>query len=289
MAVIDAVSQGRRRQHELVREPRRSPAQAVAHERRRRSGYALLGIGVPLVLLTLWQVAAMARWIDPVLYTPPIRIVQSAVGYLSTGELWTDIGATFTRIIVGFTIGAVSGIAVGALTGTSRVLRAALEPTLSALYVIPKLALLPVFIVMVGLGDPPLLLIVTITVFFYMWIYTMEAFSGIADGYLDAARSLNAGRLRTFTRVMFPAVLPQIFVAARVAITAAVLVIVASEMTVGNTGLGYVIFNSRALFLNDRMYVGILLVSIMGVVLALAISRLGRVLTPWAKHGTFIK
>jgi len=289
MAIMETVAQGLREQHELVRMPRRSPAQAVAHARRRRTGYTLLGIGVPVVLLSLWQVAAMARWIDPVLYTPPIRIVESAVEYLSAGRLWGDIGATFTRIVVGFAIGATTGIAVGAMTGTSRILRAALEPTLSALYVIPKLALLPVFIVMVGLGDPPLLLIVTITVFFYMWIYTMEAFSGIADGYLDAARSLNAGRFRTFTRVMFPAVLPQVFVAARVAITAAVLVIVASEMTVGNTGLGYVIFNSRALFLNDQMYVGILLVSIMGVVLALVISRLGRLLTPWAKHGDFIK
>lgn len=289
MATSENALHGRTEQHELLRVPRRTSSQAVAHARRRQLGYTLLGFGVPAVLLSLWQIAATMQWIDPVLYTPPFRIVEAAFGYLSAGRLWADIGATFTRIVIGFAIGTTVGIVVGALTGTSRVLRAALEPTLSALYVIPKLALLPVFIVMVGLGDPPLLLIVTITVFFYMWIYTMEAFSGIADGYLDAARSLNAGRFRTFTRVMFPAALPQIFVAARVAITAAVLVIVASEMTVGNTGLGYVIFNSRALFLNDQMYVGIVLVSLMGVALALVISRLGRVLTPWAKHGDSIR
>jgi len=199
--------------------------------------------------------------------------------------LWTDVLATLRRVVLGFAIGGLVGFLAGAVTGLSRLARSALEPMLSALYVVPKLALLPVFITIAGLGEPPVIVMVSWTVFFYIWIYTMEAFTQIPEGYREAARSLNVGRRAMFRHVLLPAALPHLFVAMRVAISVAILVIVAAEFVVGTTGLGYVIFDSRRLFMNDRMYVGIVTVALLGVILATMITWIGRRLTPWAEQG----
>src|SRR5690606_4839491 len=103
----------------------------------------------------------------------------------------------------------------------------------------------------------------------------------IPEGYREAAKALNAGRRRTLTSVIVPAVLPQLFVALRVGVNVSIIMIVAAEFLVGTSGLGYVIFDARRLFNNDEMFVGIVVVSIMGVLLANIVGWIGRRITPW--------
>ncbi len=268
-----------------VRKPVCTPREAAARARRTRFLQVALAVGVPVALLLLWQMAAASGWIDRRLFPAPTTIARTAWDLIAAGELWTDVLATLRRVVLGFAIGGLVGFLAGAVTGLSRLARSALEPMLSALYVVPKLALLPVFITIAGLGEPPVIVMVSWTVFFYIWIYTMEAFTQIPEGYREAARSLNVGRRAMFRHVLLPAALPHLFVAMRVAISVAILVIVAAEFVVGTTGLGYVIFDSRRLFMNDRMYVGIVTVALLGVILATMITWIGRRLTPWAEQG----
>ncbi|MCW2829728.1 MAG: nitrate transporter permease [Aeromicrobium sp.] len=267
----------------LARRARRSPEQMERHGRNRKLLEISLGIGVPIALLTLWQIASTQGWIDERLYPAPTTIAEVGWDTLSDGEsgLRDDILATLRRVLFGVFAGGGIGVIIGIWLGNIRLVRKALEPTLSALYVVPKLALLPVFMTIFGLGEAPLLAIVAWTVFFYVWIYTMEAVVSIPEGYREAAQALNVGRRRTLTSVIIPAVLPQLFVALRVGVNVSIIMIVAAEFLVGTSGLGYVIFDARRLFNNDEMFVGIVVVSIMGVLLANLVAWIGRRVTPW--------
>src|SRR5699024_606751 len=209
------------------------------------------------LLLALWEVASRNEWMDSRLFPPPTLIIVTGFRMITEGGMWGDIFATLRRVLTGGSIGVIVGFMAGAAMGLNRMIRGALEPMLSALYVVPKIALLPIFITIFGLGEPPLLVIISVTVFFYVWIYTMEAFATIPDGYHEAAQSLNLSRYEMLFHVQIPAALPAVFVALRVAVSVSIIVIVASEFLVGTTGLGYVIFDSRRLFMNDQMYVGI--------------------------------
>jgi sulfonate transport system permease protein len=268
----------------LVRRAKRSPDQAEAVARRRGVLEFGLALAVPVVLLGLWQIAAKAGWIDDRLYPAPSTIVRTGYEQFKDGGLGSDLWITTRRILLGLGFGSLVGLVLGAAMGLIRLVRVALEPMLNALYVVPKLALLPVFIAIFGFGEAPKIVLVSVTVFFFVWIYTMEAFATIPEGYKEAARSLGVSRWRMFSDVLLPAALPQIFVALRIGMGVAVLVIVAAEFLVGDTGLGYVIFNSRRLFINDVMYAGIVTVALLGVVLSAIVTYVGRALTPWASH-----
>jgi sulfonate transport system permease protein len=267
---------------ELVRRPGASERDPVRADRKRRWIELALGAGVPVLLLGLWQLAVNNAWLDTRTYPGPQQIFSSGVDLVEDGTLWDATWITGKRMILGWLIGVGLGLSIGLAMGTNRWVRKALEPTLDALYVVPKLALLPVFINMFGLGEGPKIALVAATVFFFVWVGTMAAAVSVPPGYFDTARVFGASRWRSFRDVLAPAMLPQIFVSLRVASGVALLVIVASEFIVGNTGLGYLIFNSRALFLNQRMYVGIVVVAVLGVAFAELIRQVARWATPWA-------
>ncbi|MCU1346193.1 MAG: putative taurine transport system permease protein [Acidimicrobiia bacterium] len=266
----------------LVRRPLRSPERAEAAQHQRRAVEIILGLAVPVLLLGLWQLASRSGWIDRRLYPSPSTVLHEAWSMLTDGELWKHVAATTRRILLAFGFGALAGFVVGAVMGVARIARASLEPLLNGLYVVPKLALLPVYLTIFGLGELTQVVFVATTVFFFVWIATMEAFSTIPEGYREAARSLQVSPARMFTDVLLPAALPQLFVALRIAMGVAVLVIVPTEFVVSDKGLGYLIFHSHDLFIQRQMFVGIITIAVEGVVLTGIVSWIGRRLTPWA-------
>lgn len=266
----------------LVRKPGAAEHAPVSAARRRVITDLCLAIGVPLVFLAFWELATSQGWLDVRIYPAPTKIISSGWGLITDGALWPDVWATTRRVMIGFAIGTAGGIALGLIMGSIRTIRVALEPSLDALYVVPKLALLPIFLNVFGLGEGPKVALVAATVFFFVWVSTMSAVISVPEGYREAGSLFGASRWQMFRHVLVPAALPQIFVAMRVAAGVAFLVIIAAEFIVGTDGLGYLIFNSRALFINDRMFVGIVCVALGGVLFAELIRFIGHRLTPWA-------
>lgn len=266
----------------LVRAAGRAERDPVGAARRRAVLEISLASGVPLLLLGLWQAASGLGWIDARLYPSPTDIVAAGATMLQSGELWGDIGHTTLRVVAGFAVGTAAGVLFGLAMGSVRLIQVALEPTLDALYVVPKLALLPIFLTIFGLGEGPQIALVAVTVFFFVWISSMSAIIGVEAGYRDAGRCFGANRWQMFRHVLVPAALPQMFVAMRVAAGVAFLVIIAAEFIVGDNGLGYLIFQSRALFINDQMFVGIVVVALEGVLFAELVRLVGRRVTRWA-------
>lgn len=266
----------------LVRAPGPQELHPTRARRKRRALELSLAIAVPVVLILLWQLAASQSWIDERIYPAPSTILADGWQRAADGELWPDVWATLKRVLAGYVIGTVSGYLLGLLMGSISLVRAALEPLLDALYVVPKLALLPIFLNMFGLGEGPQIALVAATVFFFVWISTMAAVISVPTGHRDSRPGLRRLPWQMFRHILLPASLPAVLVGARIAAGVAVLVIVASEQIAANDGLGHLIFDARALFQNDVMFVGIVCVAALGVLFSELVRLAGRFLTPWA-------
>ena len=265
----------------LRREPGPAERDARTHRARQRRREAVLAWGVPTALVGAWQWAAATERISPLFFPGPTDIVATASDMLASGELQHHLAATASRIALGLSLGVASGVIVAFAMGMSRLLRAALDSTLSALYVVPKLALLPLLLLIFGVGDTPTILLVAIAVFFLVWITTMHAVMSVPEGWREAARSFGAGHRQLIRHVLLPASLPQILTGLRLATGMAVLSTVAIEFVQGSEGLGRLIWLSWSLFLPRRMYVGIVVVALLGVAVNLLVRLLARSLTPW--------
>ncbi len=253
----------------------------IAAQRRRKFVERGLAIAGPIVFLGLWELCVRNDWwLDSRLISSPWEIITS--DRLLDGEVWEAVWITTVRMLKGFAIGTVLGIVLGVAMGTSRYIRAALNSTLTALYTVPKIALLPVYLLLFGFDEAPRVYMIATVVFFFVWIYTMAPIMAVPVGYREAAASFNASRWQMFRHVLWPGALPQIFVGLRVAAGVAVLMVIAVELILPRDGIGYFVNRGRELGLPDNTFLGVLLAALLGIVFVGLVRFVGRLLTPWA-------
>lgn len=257
--------------------------QENVRERRLKTRDVLLAIATPVALLLAWEVAADTGFIDARLFSPPSAIAVRGTQMVMDGELFGNLAATVARLVTGFVIGSILGIIAGVLMGVWRPVRAAVEPMFTALYALPKIAILPLLLLIFGLTETPKILAVVISVFFVVQINTLAGIIQIDSRILEAARAYKATGWKLFRTVLLPAALPAIMTGLRVSAGMAVIVITAVEFVASNTGLGYLIWNSWQLFQPATMFVGLITVSLVGAVVTGLIILLERALLPWQR------
>ncbi len=272
----------------VVRRPGPAEADPAGHRRRRRRVELALAIGVPVALIVLWQVASSREWINSGLYPAPSDLFSRAPELFEDapgGRMWVDVWASIQRVLWGYFWGALLGLLLGFWMGMSRLGRAAFEPLLSALYTVPKLALIGVFLLILGFDEKPVIAVIALSVFFFVWISTMTAVMTVPKGLREAAISFGAGRWQLFRQVLLPGALPQIFVGLRVAAGVTVLTVIGVEFVYAprNAGLGYRINSARQVLDPGQMYVAIIVAALLGVLFTWIVRRIGRLVAPWAK------
>lgn len=302
--------------HITVIEPGTAERDPAGYARRRKVIRATLGVAIPVLLVLLWELASTRGWISRREFPPPSRVAEK-FWHMITGSgtitiegqqvddsriygifgnppptFWDLVWITSKRILIGFTVGSLLGVAVGFVMGSFSYVRAAFEPLFNALYTVPKLALTPVFFAIWSIrDDKPMYAVVAITTFFFIWISTMSAMLAVADGYREAAASFRVSRWKMFRHVAMPASVPQIAVGLRIAAGVAVLTTLSIELLLGSngSGIGTMIFNSKDLQMYDQMYVGIFTSALMGVVFTAAVSWLTNRMAPWAPNARAVK
>lgn len=268
----------------VKRQPGAAELTPERHHRIIRAVEITLAVLVPVALLALWQVATVQGWLDRRLIPAPTDVAEEFWTMLTDRDLLTQFWVTLSRVLWGFVLGSLFGVVLGVAMGTSRLLRAALEPTLDALYTVPKIAVLPVFLIALGFGEAPVRVVLGLGVFFYAWFSSMAAVLSVEAGFRDVARAFGASPFQTFRHVILPASLPRIFVGLRLAASVAVLIAIGVEFVYSptNSGIGYTINQSRQLLLPRQAYVGVVCSALMGVLMARSVRLLGRLLTPWS-------
>lgn len=242
----------------------------------------ILGIILPVSLLMLWQLGSSSGFINPLFFPAPSKIAIVGIERISDGTLFIELFATLSRLSLGFFIGATLGYVVGVFMALNSLLRNLLEPLLSAIYTIPKIVLLPIFLLIFGFGNPPKIALIAITVFFYVWVNTLGAVSNIPVEYFAIARTITHRQLSVIRHIVLPASLPSVFTGLRIGIAVATLITISSEFIVGDSGLGYLIFNSRLLLKYEDAYVGIVVVGLLGYSLQNLVKFIGNRATPWS-------
>jgi ABC-type nitrate/sulfonate/bicarbonate transport system permease component len=244
----------------------------------------LLSIISPVALLVLWQLLSWAGALDPRFVPSPIGIGLAAYGLILDGELFHHVWISLLRVGAGFLVGAVPGIAIGLAMGISRWARAAIDPVVAALFPIPKISLLPLIMLYLGIGEASKVALVALAVIFLVLINAMAGVLAIDPIYFDVAKNYGASRRKLWTRIVIPGALPMIFVGMRLGIGVAFIVIVAAEFVAARSGIGYLIWTSWEVMRIENMFVGIIVITILGVLSTFLLRELERVVIPWRKE-----
>jgi ABC-type nitrate/sulfonate/bicarbonate transport system permease component len=249
----------------------------------------LLSILSPLILLGLWELFAQVRLIDTRFFPAPSSIFEVLWQMLRpspqfpTGELWFHLGISLERIVIGFLIGAVPGIVIGLAMGLFSPIRAVIQPLIDATFPIPKIAILPLFIMIFGIGEESKYAIIATAVIYLVLINTVAGVRNIDRIYLDVGKNFHASRLMMFTDVAFPGALPLIVAGVKLGMGVALLVIVSAEFVGAKSGLGYLIWTSWQVFQVEKMYVGLMIIAVVGFASAILLTWVERMLVPWRR------
>lgn len=245
-------------QQELVEQQFRARQKRAQRDGARNQ--VLLGIAGVLIFLLLWEIAPrVVPGINTRMFPPPSHIASVfAEMTWGTGEIWPHVGASLKRAVLGFLLGSSLGIAVGVLTGRSRLLRQLSDPILHGLRAIPAIAIVPLSIVWFGLGDVSKVMLIAWGTFFPVWVNTFIGIRDIPPVYLRSAAALGTSPLATVWQVALPAALPFVFAGLRHATAVAFVVVVAAELVGAEAGLGYLISFAHLVFRVDVMFIGLI-------------------------------
>jgi ABC-type nitrate/sulfonate/bicarbonate transport system permease component len=246
------------------------------------SGYErVIGLVTPILLVVLWEVAAHFKWIDVRFFPPPSSIVHQVGVLIASGELLANTLASLRRLALGMLLGGVPALFLGLAMGVSRPLRAAIDPLVSATYPIPKSAILPLVLLIFGLGEMSKVVMVALGAFYPILINTVLGVVNLDKVYLDVGHNYRASRWQIFRTIALPGALPSIMAGIKLAMGMGLILIAISEMVAANDGIGYMIWNSWQVLTVDTMYVGLLVIAILGFVFSLALDEIERMLIPW--------
>ncbi|MGO2542661.1 MAG: ABC transporter permease [Specibacter sp.] len=236
-----------------------------------------------ILFLALWELGPthLASASTRVFLPPLHEVLIAGAGLIATGQLQTHIAASLTRSGAGFSIAVVLGISLGLVIAWYRPLHSFLNPLLELFRNTAALALLPVFTLLLGIGEESKITIVAFAAFFPVLLNTIAGVRTVDPLLVRAARSLGLGSLSLFWKVILPSAVPTIFTGIRMAGTSAILVLIAAEMVGAKAGLGYLITNAQSSFLIPQMYAGILTVSLLGLLVNILLVAAEKHFSRW--------
>ncbi len=239
------------------------------------------GVAGLLLLALAWELLPLLGVVDPY-FIPPLHEVLAALGDLAaSGELLRHLRASLLRSGVGFLLATSTAIPVGAAIAWYRPVREFLQPVLEVFRNTAALALLPVFTLILGIGESSKIAIIVYACFFPILLSTIAGVATVDEQLLRSARVLGLSPAATFRKVVFPAAVPTIFTGIRISGAASILVLIAAEMVGAKAGLGFLIMYANMNFLIPKMYAAILVTSLLGLAVNYSLVGLERRFSRW--------
>jgi sulfonate transport system permease protein len=246
-----------------------------------RRGLVLVSWLAPVALVVVWELLAQAGWLSPQVLPAPSKIVRTAIKLAASESLLNDLGVSLLRAAAGFVIGGGIGFTLGILVGFSRVAEAAIDRSVQMIRAIPFLALLPLVIVWLGVGEAEKIFLVALGVTFPIYINTTLGIRQVDPKLIELGRVQGLSSLQLIRRIIFPGALPSILTGVRYALATAWLALVVAETIGAQSGIGFLAMDAREFLRTDVIVLTIVIYALIGVA-ADAIARfLERRLLAW--------
>lgn len=232
-------------------------------------------------LLAIWELITQLKLVSPLFLPAPSAIVITGWEMIKDGEIYTNLSASLYRILIGYVIGAGLGIIIGLILGFSKWFDAIGTPIIYSIYPIPKIALLPLFVLWLGIGELSKVTIIALGVFFPVVINTFSGVKSVDDMLIKAAVTFGSSRFNVIRKVILPGSLPMIFAGLKLAAGTSLLLLVSAEMIAAKSGIGSMVLHYGNLMITTKLMVGVLVLSILGLTFNRVLQWLENRLLPW--------
>jgi sulfonate transport system permease protein len=222
-------------------------------------------IASPVAMVALWQVASMTGILSPRILAAPSEIVSAASKLIVSGELVAGLAVSFLRVLAGFSIALIVGVALALVSGLSRLGETIIDPPIQMLKAMPFLGLLPLFILWFGIGEAPKIGLVAFGAVFPIYLTLHGGIRGVDRKLIEAGRTLELGTLGIVRHIVIPGALPSLLVGIRYGLSVAWLSLVVGEQINASSGIGYIITYARDFLQTDIIVVCLLVYAIMGL------------------------
>ena len=239
-----------------------------------------LGWGTVLILLGVWELAPAMGWVKPLFTSSPSRIWVAAQWLFANG-FWNDLRVSAVEFGYGFGLALLVGVPLGVLMGWYRRFHALFEPLLTALYVTPRVALVPMLILWFGLGIESKVALVFLGGVFAILFNVMAGMQTLDEGLVRCARSFGATDRQLFLTIALPSVLPFLVAGMKLAVGRALVGVLVGELVASNAGIGHMMAVAGATFQTDKVFVGVVLLAAIGWTLTAFFQRIEEHLTKW--------
>jgi len=255
---------------------------------KRGSGQLLVPVITLAITIIAWQFTTAFQLISPIALPTPLSVWQTLITLLTIGfagqTIFTDMGVSALRIAVGFVAAVIIGVPVGIVMGRSQVVFRVIDPFLQFIRPVPPLAYIPLLVVWFGIGELPKIVLILIGTLPVVIISTVSGVRGTPIQRIRVAQCLGATPLQLFWYTILPSALPEIFTGMRIGIGIAWSCLVAAEFIAADAGLGYLVQYAGNQLQVGIIFVGIIMIGVLGYAMELVIRGLERIAVPWKGH-----
>lgn len=234
-----------------------------------------------VAIILVWEIGCRTGLISSIALAPPSEAFNAIMDLVHTGMLWKHLSVSLYRLIAGWTLGTLLGIGVGVLIGLFSLVRAGLLPLVSALFPVPKIALLPLFVVWFGIGEGSKVATILFGTFFPTVIATYSGIDNVDRNLIRMGQSFGLTWISIVRKIIIPGALPAILSGFRISASIAIVLLVAAEMIGAQYGIGAYILTAGAEFAVDKLIAGVALLSVIGLVIAWLIGRAEKHFLDW--------
>ncbi len=240
-----------------------------------------VGFAVFAVLIVLAEIGTRTGFISALTLPRPSDVLATFQELYETGRLWLHLGPSLTRLVVGAAIGASLGITIGVLIGLFSFVRAGLVPLVAALFPIPKIALLPLFVIWFGIDEGSKYALIALGTFTPTVVATYGAVDNVDRTLIRMGQSFGLSWVSIVRKIVLPGAMPGILSGLRISLAIAIILLVAAEMLGAEFGIGAYILQAGSLYDLERLFAGVVILSLLGVLVSSAIGWLERRLLRW--------
>lgn len=241
----------------------------------------LIGVLTFVAVLTFWQIGSATGFIPDLVLPAPVEVITAFEELWASGKLWVHVSISVQRLLLGWISGTLLGIAVGLAIGLFSVVRASVAPLVAAMFPIPKIALLPLFVIWFGIGEESKVALILFGTFFPTVIATYGGVDNVDRTLIRMGQSFGLSWWSIVRKIIIPGALPAILSGMRITAAIAIILIVAAELIGAETGIGAYIQMAGSLFAIDQLIAGVIVLSLLGVTVNWLINLAERKLLKW--------